>query len=40
MTKEEFFAEFDKTFDELNKIADLLFPEEPTKLIKNEETGK
>lgn len=28
MTKEEFFAEFDKIFDELNKVADLLFPAE------------
>ncbi len=28
MTKEEFFAEFDKIFDELNNVADLLFPAE------------
>ena len=34
MTREEFFAEFDKAFDELNNLADLLFPEEPTKLVK------
>ena len=34
MTRDEFFAEFDKAFDELNNLADLLFPEEPTKLVK------
>ncbi len=28
MTKDEFFAEFDKVFDELNNLADLLFPED------------
>lgn len=28
MTKEEFFAEFDRIFDELNNVIDLLFPAE------------
>ena len=28
MTKEEFFAEFDRIFDELNNVIDLLFSEE------------
>ena len=36
MTKEEFFAEFDRIFDELNNVIDLLFPEK-TETEKGEE---
>ena len=28
MTKEDFFKEFDRIFDELNHVAELLFPAE------------
>ena len=37
MTKDEFFKEFDRIFDELNHVAELLFPSElpQTKKQKN-----